>query len=307
MMQRRSALGDEAVRRKSGTNHMNGHFAVRIVLLAACMLTAVSLVGCGDDDPVVVPNNAEPSFDNIWPAAVGHHWTYEIVSHTIPRSNDLYATAEEVPPLPSMEELYSALMAKRFYNDPEVYSGAFHLRFAEDISPSTELVAMRLDNETVNIAGHPLPPSPLWLGQVWVRSVNRISYSSAGFVGWVHLNGALTPNHEFSVELPSIVATELSTRIWRNIAYEALGTTYSNCIESFYVLDEGVRREGTAYETQGYFREFAYGVVIYAPELGPVYCHEMTSMGYGAWDNREATIASFANEALGASAVDDHR
>ena len=283
---------------------MNRHFTSRIVWLAACVLAAVSLMGCGDDDPVVAPNNAEPSFDNIWPAAIGNHWAYNIVDYAIPRSNALYATAAEVPAPPSMEELYSALMGKQAYNDPEIYRGTFHLRFSEDISQSPELVVLRLNNETVDIAGNPYPPSPLWLGQVWVRSATRIAYSAAGTTGWVHLDGALTPDHEFSVELPAIVATQLTTRVWRNIKYDALGTVYANCIECFYVLDEGVRREGTAYETQGYYREYAYGVVVYAPELGPVYCHEMTSMGYAAWSNREATICSFANEATGASAVD---
>jgi hypothetical protein len=285
---------------------MSNRCASPAFFVANCVLAATVLVGCGGESPTVPRNDAEPSFYNIWPAAVGNHWTYEVVTVDLPGSYTLYPTAEEVPPLPSMNELYSTLTVKRVYNDPEVYRGTYHLRFSEDISPSAEIVALRLNNQMVDIAGHPYPPSPLWLGQVWMRSATRIAYNVAGFVGWVHLEGALAPGHEFSVELPSITTMELTARVWRTFRYSVLDIAYSNCIECFYVLDEGVQREGTAYETEGYYRKYTYGVVVYAPELGPVYFHEMNMPSRGVWNNRAATLSAFANEGAPPAAVAEH-
>lgn len=274
---------------------MNQRCVPRVTCIAACVLTMAVLLGCGDDSPTVPRNDVEPSFDNIWPAAVGNHWTYDVTTYPIAGVDTLYVSAADVPPIPSMEDLYAALGATQADADAPLERGTFHLRFSEDISPNAETLAMRMANETVDISGSPYPPSPLWLGLAWFRTATRILYS-IGSVGWVHLDGSLAPGHEFSVEIPSIVATELATRVWRTREYSALGTEYGNCIECFYVLDAGVHRVGTAYETQGYYREYGYGVIVYAPELGPVYCHEMIMMGRGLWDNREATISGFANE-----------
>ena len=99
---------------------------------------------------------------------------------------------------------------------------------------------------------------------------------------------------------------ELTARVWRTFRYSVLDIAYSNCIECFYVLDEGVQREGTAYETEGYYRKYTYGVVVYAPELGPVYFHEMNMPSRGVWNNRAATLSAFANEGAPPAAVAEH-
>lgn len=274
---------------------MNHSRIARSICTAICAISFIMLAGCGGDTPSKPRNAAAPSFENIWPAAVGNHWTYDVVTGTVAGSTTLYATASEVPPIPEMESLYASLASMPIGSAVSPEHGTFHLRFAEDMSPSLDILTMRLANETIDISGSPNPPTPLSAGLFWIRSSNRIAYSLGGQTGWVLLDESLAAGHQFV--LTYSVTTELATRIWRTLAYTALGTEYSNCIECFYVLDMGVRRVGTAEETQGYYREYSYGVVVYAPELGPVYCHEMNMMGRGVWDNREAAITGFVNDA----------
>lgn len=272
---------------------------ISVRFLALFGLVAIEIVsGCGGDSPTVPRNDAVPSFENIWPAAVGNHWTYELVTSTSSVAETLYATAAEVPPVPPMEQLYEALMAPIGAAPVLDGSGTFHLRFVEDVSPNADTVAMLMSQETVAVSGEPGAPMALYKGAVWTRSATQIRYYGSGNIDWVHLVGSLEPGYEFAVPVPFLGGdASLNTTVWRTRSYAALGTTYPNCIECFYVLDFGVAPVGTAYQIDGYFHPFAYGVIIYAPELGPVYCHERIMWGTSAWNDRTASLRNFVKEA----------
>ncbi len=268
-------------------------------LLAPMWLMAIEILsGCGGDGPTEPRNDATPNFENIWPAEVGNHWTYELVTSTSAVAETLYATAAEVPPIPQMEHLHEALKAPIGAEPVLDGSGTFQLRFVENVSPDADNVAMLMSMETVADSGEPGVPMALYKGSVWMRSATQIRYYGSGNIDWVHLVGSLEPGYEFAVPVPFLGGdASLSTKVWRTRSYSALGTTYSNCIECFYVLDFGVTPVGTAYQIDGYFHPFAYGVIIYAPEIGPVYCHERIMWGTSAWNDRTASLQDFVRDA----------
>lgn len=271
---------------------ISGRFRAMFWFMAIAMLS-----GCGGDDPTAPRNDAAPNFENIWPAAVGNHWTYELSTSSSSVAETLYATAAEVPAVPPMEQLYEALRAPVGAAPVLDGSGTFQLRFVEDVSPNVDTVAMLLSKETLAASGEPAVPMALSKGSIWMRFATQIRYYGSGNIDWVHLIESLDPGYEFTVPVPFLGRdASLTTKVWRTRSYSALGITYPNCIECFYVLDFGVVPYGTAYEIDGYFRPFAYGVIVYAPELGPVYCHERMMYGTSVWNDRTASLSDFVRD-----------
>lgn len=271
-------------------------YRLRLLLVP---LVLVLFVSCSADNPAVPkqPVDDPPTFENIWPAVEGGHWTFAISSSPVIQNEEIWSTPDDVPAGPAMDTLYAALEGTDATVPEDAEPGSFHLKFVEDLSQDTDTSVWRMDNRIDSPGEQIYPPSPLWLGQAWTRSATRISYSVAGFLGWLHLDGSLSVGHEFSTPIPAIVPTQLNGRVWRLVECSSLGTTYTKCIECFYVIDEGVQPVRNANnEIQGYYRHYSYGLIVYAPHLGPVSAHEMIMRSPGQWDNRVALLEAFAVE-----------
>jgi hypothetical protein len=100
---------------------------------------------------------------------------------------------------------------------------------------------------------------------------------------WIYLEGDLAVGHQFSLQLVSDLANDvwLHGRIWSQTDLTIDDRTYTNCLECFYVVDLGVTiltdEQG---EPLGKTRAYIYGSVFYAPDLGPVLCHERSQAAY---------------------------
>jgi hypothetical protein len=243
-----------------------------ILLLVVCFLSA-----CSGDDPSQPNSGPVPSFDSIWPAGVGRYWVYDQVVDEYEGGATVYDRAEDIPDLPSMAQLYADLQT-----DP---SGAllasadtrFGSRMTADLTANPDTTVMACENYVVDPGIYESPPLGLSVGTQWRFSSDRIAVYSSRFLQWVHLDGALTPGHEFSTPLAEGLADGivLHNRVWRVRSFDVMGETVAGCLECFYVLDMGVQRStDESGEINGYFRGYGYGVVIYAPEVGPVYCKE---------------------------------
>jgi hypothetical protein len=75
----------------------------------------LTICSCSSDDPCVCPDceGPEPTIQNIWPNADRTFWTYKVTVHTWgspePICDSLYATEEEVPPVPTLDEIEDLL------------------------------------------------------------------------------------------------------------------------------------------------------------------------------------------------------
>ncbi len=167
-----------------------------ILLLVVCFLSA-----CSGDDPSQPNSGPVPSFDSIWPAGVGRYWVYDQVVDEYEGGATVYDRAEDIPDLPSMAQLYADLQT-----DP---SGAllasadtrFGSRMTADLTANPDTTVMACENYVVDPGIYESPPLGLSVGTQWRFSSDRIAVYSSRFLQWVHLDGALTPGHEFSTPL----------------------------------------------------------------------------------------------------------
>jgi hypothetical protein len=253
----------------------------------------IVLSGCRTYSHTARRVSREPTFENIWPAKAGNYWAYDLSSQVFAIADTLYSQSAEVPEAPGMDVLYAAL-GKPFGATAEARgSGTLHVRFGRDISHSTAAVAMQVGVRCERISGALVPPQS-FSGQMWTRSGSTIKLFGSGDCNWVYFDESLQLGHEIQdAQIGGFM--NLKSRVWRKRSYLALGTEYVNCIECFYVLDMGVTRLGAAGDTPRYCRPYTYGVIVYAPDLGPVYCHEVMKSVGGHWYDSEATISAFAN------------
>ena len=260
----------------------------------ALLFVAVFLApGCSEEGPTIPEISATPDYENIWPAAVGNQWEFELFNKIYVSEERPYDSLDDIPELRTMEELYADLQGEDWGEHTSVARGVFNLVFAEGASNS-EGTSMLLSNSREDIEGKPFPPSPLWLGDVWLQKSERISYSVFGWMSWLHLQGDLSPGNEFSYEVPAMVESHLYNRIWEIRPSTVLGKKYRNCLEVFYLFDMGIqtiRDENN--EVEGYYNQYGYGVVVYAPEVGPVFFQERIMMSPGLWEHRKATLMAF--------------
>jgi hypothetical protein len=104
--------------------------------------------------------------------------------------------------------------------------------------------------------------------------------------------------------VPSLAdSVYLYGKIKSQATFTAGGLAFDNCVECMYAVDMGVQvmtdEEGTII---GKFRTWDYGVVIYAPTIGPIYSHERRLEGFAdlqdpTWRLRDNT-AVFAGVKL---------
>lgn len=243
-------------------------------------LTAMTC-SCSDDGPARPKADADPTFENIWPAAVGNYWEYDSVEKAYDEGHTIYDGMEDVPPIPPMEKLYSNLQVQTPGNIFDSGRGVYRMEFASDATTAPDSIVLILDAEMDFVEGFATPPmaliSPSFSGIPWTRTPERMaSYFEFG-LEWLFFEGALTPGNEFEAQLSETVAEDilLKTRIWRIGPFDLQDKTYPNAIECFYVLDGGYQF-GTDPngDPTGIFHSYAYGLIVYAPEVGLVFCKE---------------------------------
>jgi hypothetical protein len=256
--------------------------------IGRAILLMMLVAGCSGDDPSRPGSGSVPTFENIWPVGVGRYWTYDLTEEGYEEETTLYDRVEDVPALPDMEELYADLHSDPPGAELESSSASIHYSVSADLTTDPDTAVMAFDYSVVN---------------EWRRSSDRIATYGGGYLQWVHLDGGLTPGHEFSVQLAAGLADDifLHNRVWRSRSFEVMDTTYTGCVECFYIIDMGISQvTGEDGSIRGYLRDYRYGMVIYAPVVGPVYCKEMRPLGpsfiqddFVALEVREAVLREF--------------
>lgn len=267
-------------------------FLIRCGLpLAICLAAAFS--GCSDDDPARPISGTRATFDNIWPATVGQHWIYDLKGQLHTEDYLVYERPEDIPPIPPMEDLYADLGVVIDRTPVEETRGTFRQVITSDATVDPDTVVMNVELIIQNQEGYPSPPWGLGMGPSWRHSGDRIASYGYGQLGWVHLEGSLEPGHEFTTtwsEGPARFDT-LFSRIWRTRSFDVMGQSISNCVECFYVRDMGIQQATDENgDPQGYFQAYMYGMVVFAPEIGPVYCKEKFATGVDMFEIRAATM-----------------
>lgn len=107
-----------------------------------------------------------------------------------------------------------------------------------------------------------------WIGTYCVVDTNLC---------WKFLEDDLAPGSEFTHQLIPSLSNDavMHCRVLRIAEFRIGGEVYPNALECVYLVDYGP----FAYTTEvggtlGWCRNYDYGVVIYAPEVGPVYSYE---------------------------------
>lgn len=302
----------------------------RFLLIAVC---AVIIAGAGcDDDCVDCPGTPAPDMDNVWPHADGNAWIYDLeVKGFDGDPSEVVEPGGPLPPLPSMEELHAALDQEIAFPARGQSAGLYRMAFDGDITTDSGVTAQHLTEELFLpdeggimkaragdrllrriLAVRPdlrakLPDKdlgdhldvPLLLGGYAFEATAEGLYSY-GDLGtnhsWTYLEGALHEGSEFSIQLLPALGDDLFLygRIWSVGDQTVGGVTYANCVECFYLADLGVTEVVDENGLPlGLIRLYTYGSVFYAPEVGPVYCHEKshtTALGFPAG---EAVIVEY--------------
>jgi hypothetical protein len=121
---------------------------------------------------------------------------------------------------------------------------------------------------------------PLYVhGGVWEKTSEWIGTYGVldRLLAWKFLTANLNPGTEFSHQLIPSMADDvfLHCRVLRRFEFSTEIGEFQNAIACLYVLDYGISIAlNTEGQRLGYTRNFGYGVVIYAPTVGPVYSHE---------------------------------
>jgi hypothetical protein len=117
---------------------------VRAILMfvVACFV----ITGCGDDEPSrprITTGN--PTISNIWPNDDGRAWTYAYTQRIwdwAPTRH--YPTEEEVPPLPTMDELAAILGSHPIGRHPDTILEVYRLQFVDSITTASGVTAQYL-------------------------------------------------------------------------------------------------------------------------------------------------------------------
>lgn len=248
-------------------------------LLAVVLLT--SMASCGDDDPSRPPFEFPATLQSLWPYEDGRGWNFDLTTQVWEVPGDpLYESEEEVPPIPPWDELYERLQ-DGFEGSPDfIGSGNLNLYFDGEVAISPGDTVPRLRSIVQVASGNPKRPMQLG-GGLWRRGDTAIESYSEEFPNsgskWVYLTDELEPGDEFSHQLAPGLADDvwLRCRIWRHMKAELPGGARPNAVECIYLIDMGVQQatdEGG--QSLGYLRSLRYGLIVYAENVGPVYCVE---------------------------------
>lgn len=120
--------------------------------------------------------------------------------------------------------------------------------------------------------------SPLFLhGLAWEKTLDHIGTLSDvdTMLGWKYLEADLTVGHEFTFQLVRPLADDvfLHARIVDKGTRSVPDGIFRNCIEVLYLVDYGITVPDVG-PVERYHRVISYGLVTYAPNVGPIACKE---------------------------------
>ncbi|MCP4573696.1 MAG: hypothetical protein GY838_15160 [bacterium] len=261
--------------------------------MGLCLLPAA----CSNDDPAGPAPYDGPTFAEIWPAAVGHTWTFELVDRTHYDGSPTYENRGDVPDLPTMEDLRRDMSYALGGTVIEVNHGHWSLEVTADATVDPDTTLLSLETTVTPSAGYPSNPLGLTPGPTLQLTKDRVAVRREDDLVWVHLDGALTAGHEFATSLQWGFAStyDLTVRVWQTGSHAGRDTTYADCVETFYVFDMGVLESlDENGDSLGFFRASLWGTVVYAAGIGPVYCLERGYLGPGILVQREAVLVERA-------------
>ena len=172
--------------------------------------------------------------------------------------------------------------------EQRVPSGTFEeallARLARARPDLREKIAARLGGSDVLASATQLQAPLMLHGGAWEKTHWDIgTYGDLDDqLAWLYLDANLSPRSEFEFQLVPSLADDvfLLCRILRRTTIDTQVGRLHYAIECLYVVDYGVAQ---VFDQQGvgYFRLVDYGIVTYAPDLGPVQCLERRFEGPG--------------------------
>jgi hypothetical protein len=268
--------------------------------LALIMLPVI--VGCDDDDPA----RPLPELETAWPHLDGTSWQYAMEV----RGWDTPPFFGDTEAFPSLEEMYADLRQDVAVEPDDARSYLYGMAFSGTVITNSGVEAQNLVESSEPLDGLPptaapvfarrlpgllaamrpelaaqlgaasdkveFPPRPNFLGGY------AFAFEDSGFYGygdlntlhsWIYLQDGLRPGTEFSLQLaPSLMDDVwLHGRVWSVRTREVGGRRYQDVVECLYAIDLG---QSTATdengEPVGVFNSMLYGLLYYAPGVGPV-------------------------------------
>lgn len=278
-------------------------------LLAVALI--LSVVACRDD--VTGPAAIEPTMANVWPHANGTAWSFGGSYHEYgaPPQTDPADTT-----LPSMAELHADLQRPVAATVSKTLTGSLTMTIDGTITTRSGVTAQNLkpvfvaDTTSVTTQDPLLSLIARYRPDLRTKILPRLdaaklifgpfppillggyayAFEDSGYYGygdldtnhsWVYLAGSLAVGDEFSLQLVPALAEDvwLHGQIWSEGPRIVGGRTFANVVECMYVIDMGtsiaVDENG---DPIGSARHYIYGTVYYAPEFGPVYVHQRSSV-----------------------------
>jgi hypothetical protein len=151
--------------------------------------------------------------------------------------------------------------------------------------------------------GEPFVEYPTLIhGGVWEKNTEWIGtyclnvFPVDTLLCWKFLEADLAPGSQFAFEQIQHIAQDdfyfrsMHCRVVRQADIQVGGRLYANALECVYLVDYGLAKVccTATCSSIGWCRPYDYGVVIYAPTVGPVYSYERRSVEAG---NDESTGA----------------
>lgn len=116
---------------------MYSHFRLCLVPIV-CILLILTICSCSSDDPCVCPDGSqpEPTIQNIWPNTDRTFWTYKVYvdiwQSPTGYCDSLYETEDEIPPIPTMDEIEDLLENHPIGDSVETIRACYEQEFDGD-------------------------------------------------------------------------------------------------------------------------------------------------------------------------------
>lgn len=290
--------------------------------LTALALLALAAGCETDSNPVAPKPPPAPTLQNLWPNGNGGGWTYRLVQRGWQDTAfHYYPSAADVPAAPSMTALRDIAGVQPIGPSASSDTARFTLRFSGTITTGAGVTAQNLTSTMAGypapglaVSAHEpalarlararpdlaarlglaastrglraLPRTivdfPTFLhGGAWKRDTAWVgTYSDFDTVPAFHfLRTNFAVGTEFSIPMYPTLAPDVILHAL--VLPPQLMTTpagrFTNPVVVLYLIDYGV-----GHYTQGYWRELDYGIIAYAPAVGPVWSYERVNVEAGS-------------------------